>query len=364
MTLEPTADGWQVQVPTHRFDVQREEDLIAEIGRIYGYDAIPVTHARSAAFTRAPREMAFDLDQARRMLVARGYFEAITYSFVAPEQDALFDPQPAVAPLQLANPLSAEMSVMRTSLWPGLLQAMRQNLARQQSRVRLFESGLRFRGAADALRQDLCLAGVAVGPVMAEQWGEPRRPADFFDIKADVEAVLMQTGRLDALRLRAPDEAGAHPALHPGQSAQLVLGDDAVGWVGTLHPVLAQRLELPHQVQLFELDLSALGVGERPRFEALSRFPSIRRDLAIVVDAAMPFERVHETVTEAAGALLKQVILFDLYQGDKVESGRKSLAFGLILQASSQTLVDADVDAVMRTVVERLEQELGATLRT
>ncbi|NEX17643.1 MAG: phenylalanine--tRNA ligase subunit beta, partial [Halochromatium sp.] len=174
-----------------------------------------------------------------------------------------------------------------------------------------------------------------------------------------------QTGRLDALRLQTPaTDAEAHPALHPGQSAQLWLGEQPIGWIGTLHPLLARRLELPSEVQLFEIDLLALAVGERPTFEPLSRFPSIRRDLAVLVPAELPFERVRQTITAAAGGLLKQLILFDQYQGEKIDSDRKSLAFGLILQAKSQTLVDAEVDALMQTLVERLEQELGAKLRT
>jgi phenylalanyl-tRNA synthetase beta chain len=366
MGLEATQEGWQISVPSQRFDLQREVDLIAEIGRIYGYDAIPVTHARSAAFTRAPREMAFDLDRARQTLVARGYFEAITYSFVSPEQNAWFDPGPAAsAPLALANPLSAELSVMRGSLWPGLIQVMRQNLARQQPRVRLFESGLRFLGGAEQLRQTPSLAAVAVGAQAPEQWGQARRLTDFFDLKADLEAVLTQTGRLHALRFQAPStEAAAHRALHPSQSAALLLGDEPIGWIGTLHPLLAQQLELPNEVQLFEIDLAALGIGERPAFASLSRFPSIRRDLAVTVPAELSFEQLRETVTEAAGELLKQLVLFDQYQGEHIESGRKSLAFGLILQASSQTLVDAEVDAVVQAVVERLEQSLDARLRT
>ena len=366
MTLAPHAEGWQVSAPSQRFDLQREVDLIAEIGRIHGYDAIPVTHARSAAFTRAPQEMAFDLDRARQTLVARGYSEAITYSFVSPEQNACFDPRPDSAPpLTLANPLSAELSVMRGSLWPGLIQVMRQNLARQQPRVRLFETGLRFLGSGEQLRQTPSLAAVAVGPVVPEQWGqEQRRLLDFFDLTADLEAVLTPTGRLAALYFQAPaSEADAHPALHPGQSAALLLGEQPIGWIGTLHPLLAQRLELPTAVQLFEIDLDALGLGERPAFEPVSRFPSIRRDLAILVPAELSFEQVRATVTEAAGDLLKQLILFDQYQGEHIEPGRKSLAFGLILQASSQTLVDAEVDAVVQRVVARLEQTLGAQLR-
>ena len=165
--------------------------------------------------------------------------------------------------------------------------------------------------------------------------------------------------------LKAPGtEAQAHPGLHPGQSAELLLGEQSIGWIGTLHPLLARRLELPNEVQLFEIDLAALGVGERPAFEALSRFPSIRRDLAIVVPAELPFEQVRQTVTAAAGDLLRQLILFDQYQGEKIDAGLKSLAFGLILQASSQTLVDEEIDALMQILIQRLEQELGAKLRT
>jgi phenylalanyl-tRNA synthetase beta chain len=374
MQVQPSGDagadarGWQVQIPSQRFDLQLEVDLIAEIGRIHGYDAIPITQARSAAATSAPKEMAFDLERARITLVARGYFEAITYSFISAEQTAGFIRDASggqeSALLRLANPLSAELSVMRPSLWPGLLQVMRQNLARQQPRVRLFESGLRFLGGAEALQQNLALAAVCYGPVLPEQWGQASQPADVFDLKSDLEAILTQTGRLDQLRLQPPTtEADQHPALHPGQSAQLLLAEQPIGWIGSLHPGLASRLELPAGVQLFEVDLDALGLGERPSFSPLSRFPSIRRDLAILVPAELPFAAVRETVMAAAGDLLKQFVLFDQYQGEHIESGRKSLAFGLILQASSQTLVDSEVDALMQAVVERLEQDLGAQLR-
>ena len=359
MDLQPDPAGWRVTPPARRFDVTDEVDLIAEIGRVHGYDAIPVTHARSASVTRAPREMAFDLERARRTLVERGYHEAITYSFVGREQNAWFDPN--AEPLALANPLSAELGVMRTGLWPGLVQAVRQNLARQQERVRLFESGLRFRVGPQGLAQELMLAAVGVGPVLPEQWAESARAADFYDAKADLEAVLAQTGRLGELAM-VRDGAG-HPGLHPGQSARVELGGRAIGWLGTLHPSLAHRLELPAQLQLLELDLAALGVGERPAYRALSRYPSIRRDLAIVVDADLAFGRVRQTVAAAAGTWLQQLVLFDVYQGDKIDSDRKSIAFGLILQASSQTLTDAEVEPVMALVVERLERDLGATLR-
>jgi len=355
MTLEPAAEGWDVSAPSSRFDIEREVDLIAEIGRIHGYDNIPSTHARSAAMTRAPAEMDFDLERARQLLVDRGYYEAITYSFVSPEIQSLFDP--AAAPLALANPLSAELSVMRAGLWPGLAQAALQNLARQQSRVRLFESGLRFRLDNGSLRQEPMLAGLAVGPVLPEQWGEPARPVDFFDVKGDIEAILRGSGDEHAF------VAAPHPALHPGHSARIERNGSPIGWVGTLHPALAQQLDLPKGVQLFEIATGALGGAPKPSFEHVSKFPSIRRDLAILVGLDVSWEQVRACVAAAAGDLLKQLVLFDVYQGKNIEAGRKSMALGLILQASSQTLTDQDVERVMARVVTRLSDELRARLR-
>lgn len=357
MDLGVTEDGWDVTPPASRFDIRLEVDLIAELGRVHGYDRIPVTHARSAAATRAPLEMAYDPARARRVLLDHGWHEAVTYSFVSPELERLVDP--TQTPLALANPLSADLSVMRTSLWPGLLQALRQNLARQQSRVRLFEAGLRFRPDGDTLHQEPMLAGAAVGPLLPEQWGAPGRDIDFFDIKSDVEALLAVAGCADAVRFIV----AAHPALHPGQCARLERDGQPIGWVGGIHPLLAAALDLPATVQLFELATEQLGGGPRPAFSPLSKFPSIRRDLAIVVDASVPFETVRDIVRTAAGALLRNVVLFDVYVGDKVESGRKSMALGLILQDVSQTLTDDDVAAVVARVLAALRAEAGAELR-
>jgi len=355
MALAPTAEGWDVSAPSSRFDIEREVDLIAEIGRIHGYDNIPSTHARSAAATRAPAEMDFDLDRARQLLVDRGYFEAITYSFVSPEIQSLFDP--AAELLALTNPLSAELSVMRAGLWPGLAQAALQNLARQQSRVRLFESGLRFRLDNGSLQQEPMLAGLAVGPVLPEQWGERARPVDFFDVKGDIEAILGRSGYGHAF------VAAPHPALHPGHSARIERNGSPIGWVGALHPALAQQLDLPKGVQLFEIATAALGGAAKPSFELVSKFPSIRRDLAILVGLDVSWEQVRACVAAAAGDLLTQLVLFDVYQGKNIEAGRKSMALGLILQASSQTLTDQDVERVMARVVTRLSDELRARLR-
>jgi phenylalanyl-tRNA synthetase beta chain len=357
MLLTAVDDGWRVAPPPSRFDVLLEVDLIAELGRVHGYDRIPVTHARSAAATRAPLEMAFDPNRARGLLLDRGYFEAVTYSFVSPELEALVDP--GHPPLELANPLSAEMSVMRTSLWPGLLQAMRQNLARQQTRVRLFELGLRFIADGERLRQEPMLAAVIVGPVLPEQWGAPSRDADFFDLKADVEALLTVAGCAAEVRFTP----ASHAALHPGQSACLERDGKPIGLLGSIHPSVAARLDLPASVQLFELATDALGNGPRPAFRSLSKFPSIRRDLAVVVDEEIPFSTVADIARKAAGEYLRELVLFDVYVGQKVDSSRKSIALGLILQATSQTLTDDDVATVVDRVLAGLRAEVGAELR-
>lgn len=360
MEVAPAADGWEVLPPSSRFDTALEVDLIAEIGRIHGYDNIPMAHAPTAATTRAPAETAFDLDRARLALVARGYQEVITYSFVSPELQALVAPGRPV--LTLANPISAELSVMRTGLWPGLLQAARQNRARQQGRVRIFESGLRYLpepGAAGVPRQDAILGGLAVGPVDPEQWGQSMRGGDFFDLKADVEAVLGLTGCPGVFAF-VPAE---HPALHPGQTARIERDGREVGILGMLHPALAERLDIGADAYLFELALEGLSAGRLPVFQPLSKFPSIRRDIAILVDAAVSRAQVEACIAAAEPDLLQEIVLFDVYQGDKIDAGRKSLALGLILQASSQTLTDQEVDRSIARILARLESDIGARLR-
>jgi phenylalanyl-tRNA synthetase beta chain len=360
MEVSPAADGWEILPPSSRFDTVLEVDLIAEIGRIHGYDNIPIAHAPTAATTRAPAETAFDLDRARFALVGRGYQEVITYSFVSPDLQAMVAPGRPV--LALANPISAELSVMRTSLWPGLLQAARQNLARQQERVRIFESGLRYLpepGETGVPRQDAVLGGLVVGSVAPEQWGQALRAADFFDLKADVEALLGLTGRADAFTF-CPAE---HPALHPGQTACIELSGQEVGILGMLHPAVAARLDIGADVYVFELALEGLAAGRLPAFRALSKFPSIRRDIAIVVDALISRAQVEACIGAAEPDLLTEIVLFDVYQGNKIESGRKSLALGLILQASSQTLTDQEVDRSIARILARLESDIGARLR-
>jgi len=357
MGLVPVAGGWEVTPPSGRFDLVHEVDLIADVGRIHGYDRIPVSHAHSAAATRARPETAFDLDRARLLLVDRGFQEVITYSFVNPELQARIEPE--VKGLALANPISAELSVMRPSLWPGLLHTARYNQARQQERVRIFETGLRFRPGPDGLCQDAAIGGLVIGPEDPEQWGAPARPVDFFALKADVEALLALSG--DAVGFRfVPVE---HPALHPGQSARIDYDGQPVGLLGMLHPALAADLDLTGDAYLFELEQAALTTGVLPRFTPISRYPAIRRDLAIVVDAAVAYADIAACIRGSVGDLLRELVLFDVYAGENIAAGRKSLALGLILQVSSQTLTDVVVDEAVGRVLTRLESDFGARLR-
>lgn len=359
LEITPTSDGWELVPPGSRFDLLLEVDLIAEIGRIQGYERIPATHASLAATTKALPETAFDPDRAKLALVARGYHEVITYSFVSPELQHRIDPRPEVEVLTLSNPLSAEMSVMRTSLWPGLLQTARQNQARQQERVRIFESGQRFLRQGAELKQDAVFSGLAVGFSAPVQWDMQVRPADFYSAKADLEAVLGLTGEPDRFRFALAE----HPALHPGQTAGIERDGRRIGVLGMLHPALAVELDIKGNTFLFEIALAELQEGRLPVFEPPSRFPAIRRDLAIVVDADITYDQVRDCAATAASDLLRELVLFDIYQGQGIDSGKKSLAFGLILQASSQTLTDQEVDETISRVVARIETDLGAKLR-
>lgn len=357
MQVDSSGEGWTVTAPSCRFDIAIEEDLIEEIGRIYGYSDIPMTHAVVTTAMQPEPETTFDLDRAKQLLVDRDYQEVITYSFVSPEIQGLVDPD--VKPVALANPLSAEMSVMRTGLWQGLLLTAQYNQARQQDRIRIFESGLRFVQQPDRLHQDMVLAGLVVGPVVPEQWSADSREMDFFDLKGDIESLLAQVargGQVDFV-------ADGHQVLHPGQTARLERNGKTVGWLGMLHPELQKKLDLDGNVFLFELLLDELKEGGLPAFEPLSKFPSIRRDLALVMDEDVDYIQVRDCVRSAAPEILKDILLFDVYTGYKVDSGRKSLALGLILQGSSHTLVDEEVEVAVSGVLQKLHTELGANLR-
>jgi len=351
------AGQWQVEVPSHRFDISLEVDLIEELARLYGYNRLPVRYPQARLAPQAKAEARSDLPELRRLLVARGYQEAITYSFIDPKQFELFSP--GVQPLMLANPISNDMAAMRASLWPGLVKSLQHNLNRQQDRVRLFESGLRFVGQLDGLKQEPMLAGVVCGSRLPEGWAQGRDVVDFFDVKADVEAVLGFAGALDAFTFMP----GKHPALHPGQTARIERDGREVGYVGAIHPELSKTLGLDRPVFVFELVLAEVALGKMPKFQELSRFPEVRRDLALIADEGVAATAVLEVIRENAGEWLTDLRLFDVYQGKGIDPHTKSLAVGLTWQHPSRTLNDDEVNAATHKILTSLEERLNATLR-
>ncbi len=356
MQVQPVEGGWQVTAPSARFDIAIEADLIEEIGRIYGYNNIPASLRSAPVSIEALPEARFSLDRAREALVDRDYHEAISYSFISPEMAELVSP--GQAPIRLANPISADMSVMRASIWPGLLLAARHNLARQQERVRLFESGLTFERVDGEIVQKPHLSALVCGPVAPEQWGVAARRVDFFDLKGDLEAVLGQVADAGEFGF----EAAEHPALHPGQSARVLRRGRPIGWIGALHPQVQQKLDLP-ATYLFEILIEGVAEGRLPAFEPLSKFPSIRRDLAVVLARDIPYAEVLRVAREAAPATVRDIQLFDVYTGDNIDSGLKSLALSLILQESSHTLTDQEVEEASQRVLQALSEQLSARLR-
>ena len=357
MVVAVEAEGWRVIPPSSRFDVALEADLIEEIARIHGYSRVPSNRPLTRLAMSPQPENRVSLERFAAALVQRGFQEAITYSFVDPAFQKILDPERE--PLALANPISADLAVMRASLWPGLLKALIHNQKRQQPRVRLFEHGLNFVPTAEGLRQEPYLGGVAVGLALPEQWGLSKRPLDFFDLKADVEALLALTGEPEAFSY----VAAQHPALHPGQSARIERAGATVGWLGALHPRAARELDVEGDACVFELRLASLQPARVPSFRDLSRFPSSRRDIAIVIDEAVAVQAICDCVRQRGGELLRAVRLFDDYRGKEVPKGRKSLALGLILQDFSRNLTDHVVEETVAGIIAGLTEQFDATLR-
>ncbi|TVT87898.1 phenylalanine--tRNA ligase subunit beta [Pseudomonas sp. RGB] len=358
LSIAASAEGqWHVEVPSHRFDISLEVDLIEELARLYGYNRLPVRYPQARLAPQPKAEARAHLPELRRLLVARGYQEAVTYSFIDPKQFELFNP--GVEPLLLANPISNDMAAMRSSLWPGLVKALSHNLNRQQDRVRMFESGLRFVGQLDGLKQEPMLAGVVCGSRLPEGWAQGRDAVDFFDVKADVEAVLGFAGALDDFTF----VPGSHPALHPGQTARIEREGRLVGYVGAIHPELSKTLDLDRPVFVFELVLAEVASGKMPKFSELSRFPEVRRDLALIADREVAATAVLDVIRENAGEWLTDLRLFDVYQGKGIDPHRKSLAVGLTWQHPSRTLNDDEVNTTTQNILTSLEQRLNATLR-
>ena len=358
MTMTEHSDGeWQVLVPAFRPDLRIEADLIEELARVHGYERIP-SRVPVSALRMLPRsETKAGVAALGDLLASRGYQEAFTFSFVDAELQRAMETERV--PIPLANPISSEMAVMRTRLWPGLVRAMLHNSHRQRARVRLFEIGLVFHDVSGAVRQEPAVAGLVTGPLVPEQWGAPVRNCDFFDVKGDVEALLARCRVSRGVSF----EASSHPALHPGRCARILSGGTVVGLLGEAHPDLSGAWKHPFPVYLFELALADLPEGSQPRFQPLSRHPAVRRDIAVVVDAPVTARELGECIGQAGVDVLDEVELFDVYCGEHIDSGKKSMAVGLTFRHLSRTLTDAEVEEGFRAIVDVLAGRLGAELR-
>jgi phenylalanyl-tRNA synthetase beta chain len=353
MRVKADSSGWLVTPPSHRFDITIEPDLIEELARVVGFEAIAEIDAAGFQKVRPLAEQEPVEAQALEILATRGYQEAITYAFVDPALQAKLFPG-SVTPV-LSNPIASDMAVMRASLWPGLIKAALDNQRRQQDRIRLFEHGARFDTGAEV---DL-LAGIAMGSRKPEQWGSDAIPVDFFDVKQDLDALFARTGAADEFGY----VADSLPCLHPGRSARVTRAGKSIGWIGELHPELVQSFDFTYAPIVFEVEYLRALAAKMPRFEEISRFPRVRRDLAVVVDEKVSLRQLHERVTFAASSLLRDIRVFDVFRGPGIESGRKSVALGLIFQDNSRTLADEDADRLLAAIRADLSATLGAGFR-
>ena len=358
--LEDTNEGWILSVPSYRFDISIEADLLEELARVYGYNRLPTRDLLMAMELPDKTESVASIHDLSQRLLSRDYQEAICYSFIDPELQKLFNPD--MTPIALKNPISTDMGVMRTSLWPGLIQALQHNVNRQQHRVRLFETGQRFvsiDGSLGSLDQEPVIAGLLYGKRENESWLATEDNVDFYDLKGDVESLLCFSGDIGQFSFRAVE----HPALHPGQTAEIILKEKSIGVLGALHPQLQQKLGLAQSVYLFEISQAAILGVRLPRFSPLSKFPEVRRDIAIIVDQSVSVADLQNKVVEAAGDSLKNLKVFDVYIGKGIDSHRKSVALGLTFQHLSRTLTDEEITNTVDSVVQLLEQAFDAVLR-
>jgi len=348
-------DIWTINVPSHRFDMEREVDLIEEVCRVRGYHRIPVRMPLTRLeLGRLPLD-ATPRGTLKRFLASLGYQEAITYSFIDPTMSDLLDP--GATAVALTNPMSQDMSMMRTTLLPGLLKTLIANASRQQTRVRLFELGRCFPTRGE-LTQPIMLGGLLWGSRLPENWANDQAMTDFFDLKGDVERVLEHSGCTNVVYRGADD-----PVFHPGQSAAVWDGDLQLGRLGRLHPELEHRLDLKGPVYLFEFDAQYVLARRHAGHQPISRFPSVRRDVSLVLDADIPASAVQRSVERVLGHALGDFRLFDVYHGEGIDSHKKSIAIGLTLQDQSRTLTDTDINALMDAAVSALETDLGARRR-
>jgi phenylalanyl-tRNA synthetase beta chain len=357
--IEVTDEAWLTKAPSHRFDIAIEADLIEEVARIYGYDNLPSSMPQAAVNFTPLSETKAQIQVLRSILVSQGYQEAVTYSFIDPVLSKQFLPE--IEPVPLANPISADMGVMRPSLVPGLVRAYLHNQNRQQSRVRLFETGRRFIGSVDALDkldQQQQISGLIAGSRDAEAWYHNSEKVDFYDLKAHVEALFA---------LNDGGKPSYEPSncvfLHPGRSADIFVEGKFVGVMGELHPQLSKELGVNQPLYVFDIALSAVLQASLPEYKAVSKFPEVRRDLALLVDRAVAVSELEKVILSSAGDALKSVLVFDVYQGQGIDETKKSVALGLTWQHPSHTLSDEEVNNSVEQTVAALFDQLGAVVR-
>ncbi|MFQ0992378.1 phenylalanine--tRNA ligase subunit beta [Gilliamella apicola] len=358
--VEYQDDTWMIKSPSWRFDLQIEEDLVEEVARIYGYNNIPNANMKIESVMQPKPESIISLRRIKDLLVDRGYQEAVTYSFVDPKVQHILHPnEPAIT---LPNPISSEMSVMRLSLWSGLLDAVLYNQNRQQSRLRLFETGLRFipdEKCEFGVRQEFMLSGIITGNLYEDHWQLPKKSVDFYDLKGDLEAIFSLLGCDEQVQFNRSELS----ALHPGQSAVINLNDEVIGYFGVLHPEIEKKLSLNSKTLVFEINLAKINFKKVPVAQDLSKYPSNKRDIAIIVSNTIPAAEIISVCKQAGGEQLIKVNLFDVYQGDNINEDQKSLAISLILQDKSRTLEEEDITNIVSKCVTALQNRFKALLR-
>ncbi|MFK5985920.1 MAG: phenylalanine--tRNA ligase subunit beta [Pseudomonadota bacterium] len=358
MKIEKGNNKWLVSPPDFRFDIKYDVDLIEEIARIYGYDNLPVSPIGTAVDMASSPEDKLPENRIKETLVALDYQEVINYSFVEPKVQQLIDP--SMQKIALTNPISEDLSEMRSTLWPGLIKSLVYNQNRQQSRIRLFEAGSRFvYDENNQLQQQPVLSVIATGRVFSEQWAATEQAVDFYDVKSDLEAILALGAQSDNYHFVSEQ----HSALHPGQSARIYKNNQAVGWLGSLHPNILKQLQIKTPAIVFEIEMDAVLEANIPSFKIMSKFPAIRRDIAIIVDLVIDSNEIINTIKQYSGQNLIEVLLFDVYTGTGVDANKKSLAIGLTLQDNERTLLDEEIDKVISTILIKLEEKYQAKLR-
>lgn len=357
LKAETIETGWQVKAPSYRFDIAIEADLIEEVARVHGYNNLPTRSALGAAALKRSHEQNLSVRNVRQRLLSEGYQEAITYSFVDPKHQSLLDP--GVEALALLNPISSDLGVMRSNLWPGLVNAIAHNLNRQQTSVALFETGLSFVPHSGGLKQEAMVAGAITGTRTPISWANTKDKVDFFDVKGTVER-LLDLGLGSQTFEFKPEK---HAALHPGQSAQIRLNNEPVGWIGLIHPQAQKAMGIKQPIYVFELQLQAVLKQALPHYQGLSKYPEVQRDLAFTVKKGVNAANITSLIRSKAGEYLLDLRIFDLYQGEGIDPQRKSIALGLTWQHPSRTLNDEEINSWMTAIIDSLEQEVGAQLR-